>query len=116
MKKLLGIVVLGLLFFNINSAVANNSIASFYCDTIGTSGENNSFKIDLDKKIMQFGIFKYKITSITDQKIRATTFADVKKILSFNRYTGELSLIAYQTPPFYWHMKCKKLDKTKKIF
>jgi len=113
MKKLLGIVVLGLLFFNINNVIATERIASFSCGTIDDPSEGITLSIDLDKSTMEFGLPKYKITSISDDVITALSPSknngkNFKKTLTFQRYGGELTLIHYTKPPFIWNLKCIK--------
>ena len=69
MKKLLGIVILSLLSFNINNVTAAERIVLFSCGTTGGSSEGITLSIDLDKSSMEFGLPKYKITSISDDVI-----------------------------------------------
>ena len=112
MKKLLGILVLGLLSFNINSVIAAERIVLFSCGTTGGSSEGITLSIDLDKRSMEFGLPKYKITSISDDVITALSPSkddgkNFKKILTFHRNTGELTLIHYTKPQFIWNLKCK---------
>jgi hypothetical protein len=112
MKKLLGIVVLGLLSFNINNAIATERIFSFSCGTTDASSEGIILTIDLDKSSMEFGLPKYKITSISDDVIIALSPGkddgkNFKKTLTFYRNTGELTLIHYTKPKFIWSLKCK---------
>ena len=114
MKKLLGIVFLGLLSFNINSVIAAERIVSFSCGTTDGPSEGITLSIDLDKSSMEFGLPKYKITSISDDVIIAWNPGkddgkSFKKSLTFNRYTGKLTLIHYTEPPFSWKLKCTKL-------
>ena len=113
MKKLLGILVLGLLSFNINNVIAAERVTSFSCGTIDGPSEGISLSIDLDKRTMEFGLPKYKITSISDDVIIALSPGkdngkNFEKKLTFDRYTGKLTLIHYTKPPFYWNLKCKK--------
>ena len=114
MKKLLGIVVLGLLSFNINNVIATERISSFSCGTIDVSSEGITLSVDLNKGTMEFGLPKYKITSISDDVIIALSPGkgngkNFKKTLTFQRNSGELSLIHYTKPPFIWNLKCKKI-------
>ena len=113
MKKLLGIMVLGLLSFNINNVIAAERVASFSCGTIDGPSEGISLSIDLDKRTMEFGLPKYKITSISDDEIIAWSPGkdngkNFEKSLTFHRYTEKLTLIHYTKPPFIWNLKCKK--------
>ena len=113
MKKLLGILVWGLLSFNINNVIAAESIASFSCGTVGGPSEGITLSIDLGKSTMEFGLPKYKITSISDDVIVALSPSknngkNFKKTLTFHRNTGKLSLTHYTKPPFIWNLKCKK--------
>ena len=113
MKKLLMILVLGLLSFNINNVMAAERVASFSCGTIDGPSEGITLSIDLDKSTMEFGLPKYKITSISDDVIIALSPSkdngkNFKKTLTFHRNTGELTLIHYTKPPFIWNLKCKK--------
>ena len=113
MKKLLKILVLGLLSFNINNVIAAEKVASFSCGTTDSPSEGISLSIDLDKRTMEFGLPKYKITSISDDAIIGWSPGkdngkNFEKTLTFDRYTGKLTLIHYTKPPFYWNLKCKK--------
>ena len=112
MKKILGIVVLGLLSFNVNNVVAAERIVSFSCGTTDGPSEGITLSIDLDKNSMEFGLPKYKITSISDDVIIALSPSkddgkNFKKTLTFHRNTGELTLIHYTRPQFVWSLKCK---------
>ena len=118
MKKLLKILVLGLLSFNINNVIAAEKVASFSCGTTDGPSEGISLSIDLDKRTMEFGLPKYKITSISDDAIIAWSPGkdngkNFEKSLTFDRYTEKLTLIHYTEPPFIWNLKCKK--KTLKL-
>ena len=119
MKKLLAILVLSLLWYNIS--LASDGVGSFKCDSIGTQGENMSFSINLNNRTMKFGFGDYKITSITNEKIRGlipdkNDGKNFRKELIFDRYTGELLLVHFIKPPFFWNMKCRKAEDIKKIF
>tara|TARA_B100001175_G_C19224146_1_gene502058 strand:+ start:181 stop:519 length:339 start_codon:yes stop_codon:yes gene_type:complete len=111
MKKILKILLLNLLFFcNVN---AEERIILFSCGTTGGSSEGITLSIDLDKSSMEFGLPKYKITSISDDVIKALSPSkddgkNFKKTLTFRRSTGELTLIHYTKPQFIWSLKCKK--------
>ena len=112
MKKLLGIVVLGLLSFNVNNVIAAKRIFLFSCGTTGGSSEGVTLSIDLDKSSMEFGLPKYKITSISDDLITSLSPSkndgkSFKKTLTFRPNTGELTLIHYTKPEFIWSLKCK---------
>ena len=112
MKKLLGIVVLGLLSFNINNVIAAEKIVLFSCGTTDGPSEGITLSIDLDKSSMEFGLPKYKITSISDDVIIALSPSkddgkNFRKTLTFQRNTGELTLIHYTKPKFIWNLKCK---------
>ena len=112
MKKLLGIVVLGLLSFNINNVIAAEKIVLFSCGTTDGPSEGITLSIDLDKSSMEFGLPKYKITSISDDVIIALSQSkddgkNFRKTLTFQRNTGELTLIHYTKPKFIWNLKCK---------
>ena len=112
MKKFLGIVVLILLSFNINNLIAAERISSFSCGTIDGPSEGITLSIDLDKSTMEFGLPKYKITSISDDVIIALSPGknngkNFKKTLTFHRNSGELLLIHYTKPSFIWNLKCK---------
>jgi len=113
MKKLLGIVVLGLLPFNINNVIAVERVFLFSCGTIDGPSEGITLSIDIDKSTMEFGLPKYKITSISDDVIIALSPGkddgkNFKKTLTFHRITGELALIHYTKPKFIWNLKCIK--------
>ena len=112
MKKLLGIMVLSLLSFNTNNVIAAERIVSFSCGTTDSSSEGIILNIDLDKSSMEFGLPKYKITSISDDVITALSPSkddgkNFKKMLTFHPNTGELTLIHYTKPEFIWSLKCK---------
>ena len=114
MKKMLRILILGLLSFNINNVIAAEKVASFSCGTMGGPSEGITLSIDLDKSTMEFGLPKYKITSISDDVIMALSPSkdngkNFKKTLTFYRNTGKLMLIHYTKPPFIWNLKCKKI-------
>ena len=114
MKKKLAIFVFVLLSFNINNVIAVERISSFSCGTIDGPSEGITLSIDLDKSTMEFGLPKYKITSISDDVIIALSPGkdngkNFKKTLTFHRNSGELSLIHYTKPPFIWDLKCKKI-------
>jgi len=114
MKKILEIVVLGLLSFNINNVVAAEKISSLSCGTLDGPSEGITLSIDLDKSTMEFGLPKYKITSISDDVIISLSPSkdngkSFKKTLTFYRNTGELTLVHYTKPPFIWNLKCKKI-------
>jgi hypothetical protein len=113
MKKLLGIVVLFLLSININNVIAAERIFLFSCGTTGGSSEGITLSIDLDKSSMEFGLPKYKITSITDDVIIALSPSkddgkNFKKKLTFYRNTREITLRHYTKPKFIWSLKCKR--------
>ena len=108
MKKTIAIIVLSLLSFNIKSVIAAERIVLFSCGTT----EGITLSIDLDKNTMEFGLPKYKITSISDDVIVALSPSkddgkNFKKTLTFQRNTGELTLIHYTKPEFIWSLKCK---------
>ena len=112
MKKLLVILILGLLFFNINNVIAAERIVLFSCGTTDGSSEGITLSIDLDKSSMEFGLPKYKITSISDDEIIGLSPSkddgkNFKKTLTFQRNTGELTLVHYTKPKFIWILKCK---------
>ena len=112
MKKLLGILFLSLLSFNTNNVIAAEKISSFSCGTIDGPSEGITLSIDLDKSSMEFGLPKYKITSISDDVITALSPSkddgkNFKKMLTFHPNTGELTLIHYTKPEFIWSLKCK---------
>ena len=114
MKFFLWILVLSLLSFNINNVIAAERIFLFSCGTTVGSSEGITLSIDLDKSTMEFGLPKYKITSISDDVIIALSPGkdngkNFKKTLTFHRNSGELSLIHYTKPPFIWDLKCKKI-------
>ena len=114
MKKILGILVLGLLSFNINNVIAAERIVLFSCGTAGGSSEGITLSIDLDKSSMEFGLPKYKITSISDDLITALSPGkddgkNFKRTLTFHPSTGELTLVHYTKPEFIWSLKCKSL-------
>ena len=112
MKKILGIMVLVLLDFNINNVIAAERIVLFSCGTTSSASEGITLSIDLDKNSMQFGLPKYKITSISNDVILGLSPSkddgkNFKKTLTFHRNTGKLTLIHYTKPKFIWNLKCK---------
>ncbi len=114
MKKILGILVLGLLSFNINNVIAAEGIVLFSCGTTDAPSEGITLSIDLDKSSMEFGLPKYKITSISDDLITALSPGkddgkNFKRTLTFHPSTGELTLVHYTKPEFIWSLKCKSL-------
>ena len=114
MKKLLGIVILSLLSFNINNVTAAERIVLFSCGTTDGPSEGITLSINLDKSSMEFGLPKYKITSISDDVITALSPSkddgkNFKKKLTFHPNTGELTLVHYTKPEFIWSLKCKSL-------
>ena len=118
MKKLLGIVVLGLLWCSNVYAVDRN--ASFKCDEIDGHSKDIPFGINLDNRTMDWG-WGYKIIEINDEKIvgysDGTKEGDnYRRELTFDRYTGELFFIYMGVKPSIMRLKCKKVDKTKKLF
>ena len=105
--------VWGLLSFNINNVIAAERIVSFSCGTIDGPSEGITLSIDLDKSTMEFGLPKYKITSISDDVIIGLSPSkddgkNFKKTLTFQRNAGELTLVHYTKPQFIWSLKCKK--------
>ena len=116
MKKLLEILVLGLLTFNTNNVIAVEKVSAFSCGTIDGPSEGITLSIDLDKSTMEFGLPKYKITSISDDVIIALSPSknngkNFKKTLTFHRITTKLTLIHYTKPQFVWNLKCKEIIK-----
>ena len=114
MKKLLGILVLGLLTFNTNNVIAVEKVSAFSCGTIDGPSEGITLSVDLNKSTMEFGLPKYKITLISDDVLVAMSPSkdngkNFKKTLTLHRNTGELTLIHYTKPPFIWNLKCKKI-------
>ena len=112
-KKLLGILVLSLFSFNINNVIAAEKATSFSCGTTNGPSEGISLSIDLDKRTMEFGLPKYKITSISDDTVVGWSPGkdngkNFEKSLTFDRYTEKLTLIHYTEPPFIWNLKCKR--------
>ena len=103
MKKLLGIVVLGLLSFNINNVIAAERIVSFSCGTTDGSSEGITLSIDLDKSSMEFGLPKYKITSISDDVIIA---------LSPSKDDGKNFKKNTNISPQHWKTYAHSLHKT----
>jgi len=122
MKKLLGIIVLGLLLLNSNNVLSDEKFAEFHCDVTDGSAPNIPFSIDLDKGTMKWGWGKeYKISNISSKKIIGlkpdqNDGKNFEKTLSFNRYTGELTFLELSKPPYFMEMKCRKVDKKKKLF
>ena len=108
----ISILVLMAIRFNINNVLAAERIVSFSCGTTDGSSEGITPSIDLDKSSMEFGLPKYKITSISDDVIIALSPSkdngkNFKKTLTFQRNTGELTLAHYTKPKFIWSLKCK---------
>ena len=118
MKRFLMILILGLLLSS--SAYAAERNASFKCDEIDGHSKDIPFGINLDNKTMAWG-WCYKIIEISDEKIvgysDGTKEGDnYRRDLTFYRYTGELVFLYMGPKPLIMRMKCKKIDKTKKIF
>ena len=120
MKKVLGIVVLGLLLST--NAYSLEKKASFKCDGLGKDDniKDIPFAINLNNYTMDWG-WGYKIIEINDEKI--VGYSDGSKEgdndrreLTFDRYTGELFFIYMGVKPSIMRLKCKKIDKTKKLF
>ena len=117
MKKLLGIVVLSLLWCNISYA---ESVAKFRCKD--RNDIDHTVKIDLINRSMIYGSsqLKFKINVVTDERIISETInpSDGKRrTLSFDRYSGRMSFTSYhKDPPFIFFLQCRKLDPSKKIF
>ena len=90
MKKLLGIVVLGLFLITPVTSHETNKKASFIC----THNEHNydyQFFIDLENSKMELGPYIFHITEITDKSIFSEFLSDNQKnFLVFERYSGGL--------------------------
>ena len=120
MKRVLGILVLGLLL-SVNAYSAEKK-ASFKCDGLGKDDniKGLNFSINLNNYTMDWGPV-YKIIEINDEKIvgysDGTKEGDNhRRELTFDRYTGELFFIYMGVKPLIMRLKCKKVDKTKKLF
>ena len=117
MKKLLGIVVLSLLWCNISFA---ESVAKLRCKD--PNSIDQSVKIDLINMSIKYGKspHKFKIIRITDESIISEAiepFDGYRRTISFDRYSGELAFTSYhKDPPHIFFSQCKKLDPSKKIF
>ena len=95
-----------------DSVIAAERIILFSCGTTDGPSEGITLSIDLDKSTMEFGLPKYKITSISDDVIIALSPSkdngkNFKRTLTFHRNTGELTLIHYKKPQFILNLKCK---------
>ena len=117
MKKIF-IILVCFLITNPVFAVTSSfeKVASFSCGTTDGPSEGITLSINLDKRTMEFGLPKYKITSISNDAIIAWSPGkdngkNFKKSLTFDPYTEKLTLIHYTEPPFIWNLKCKKNKK-----
>ena len=92
MKKLLAIIVLGLLWSN--TVLANPT--GFICKNIDGKEREYTLLVDLKKKLLIRAGAKYPIVEVTDQYIKGVREKyGYKLILNFNRYTGRLIYISY---------------------
>ena len=113
MNKLLGIVVLSLIWCNVSFA---DEIAVLDCKNLKNPAKWELI-VDLDKKFIKFGEFEnWKIKHIEEFQIFAQhTSGGLKKTLVLDRYTGFVDLlITYTYDDKIW-MKdsfvCHKLEK-----
>jgi len=93
MKKLLAIMVLGLLW----GGCSNSQEVLFKC--INNDGEEREYvlSIDLKKKIMKRAGIIYKIKKINDNLIYSENqINQYENRLRFDRHTGELQFSAYK--------------------
>jgi hypothetical protein len=106
MKKLLGIVVLGLFFFQIAFAKPNH----FQCK----SNVDKEFIIEIDLLKKNMNIFgnNYSIFEISDKEIvgkkRGINGDDIFRIVTFDRYTAKLTFIAFGEETYTEMFVCKK--------
>ena len=92
MKKLLAIIVLGLLWSNI--VLANPT--GFICKNINGKEREYTLLVDLKKKLLIRAGAEYPIVEIKDQYITGEIKRDgYKLILNFNRYTGRLTYLSF---------------------
>ena len=113
MNKLLGIVVLSLIWCNVSFA---DEIAVLDCKNLKNPAKWELI-VDLDKKFIKFGEFEnWKIKHIEEFQIFAQhTSGGLKKTLVLDRYTGFVDLlITYTYDNKIWIKEsfvCHKLEK-----
>jgi hypothetical protein len=118
MRKLLAIIVLGLLF---NGCTNNSQEVLFKC--LNKDGKEREYflSIDLKKKIMKRAGIIYKIKKINDNTIYGLNKNNqYENNLMFDRHTGELQFISYKkndlnTPTDIAIYSCVKSIKHKKL-
>ena len=120
MKKLLGILVLGLLLSGCSENILSDKRVVLNC--ISKVGSEYQLVIDLDKNTMEYFEWTYTITSISDTKITANnldrllTTDSLRQYLVFKRYGGDFKIQwVYSDGKIHSNYKynCKK---TKKVF
>ena len=113
MKKLLAIMVLGLLW----SSSAFAKIGYFECKS--KDGRQVNFEINLNNRTVNIFQFDYSITAGTDRKIHASREGlpgdKNLRTVSFDRYTGELIFVAHMAKIYVESFRCAKISD-KKIF
>jgi len=114
MKKLLGIVVLGLLLSG--NAFSNSKVGYFQCKEKGVDSEMK-LEINLSVGIMNIWLHDYGIYEVSDRNIKAKRKGigsdNILRTLNFDRYTGILTFMAYGNKPYVAKLKCKKVSDNK---
>ena len=99
-------------------AISSERIGYFDCVEKLSDGSlfNWDLTIDLDRNIMMFPV-EHKISSLQEKIIVAQRVGSdgIKRILTFDRYTGQLLHAYHGNEIRIYSYKCKKVDK-KKIF
>ena len=119
MKKLLGIVIMGLLLGG-NAYASKKTTVSFVCTSKKSPEVSHALIIDLKKNTMQLYNLTYDIYNISETFIdadnlgRLTASGSVRHYLSFNRYTGDMNMTwMYSDGKIHSRYKynCKKAKK-----
>ena len=118
MKKLFGIVVLGLLLSGCNENTLTDERVVLNC--INKVGSKNQLVIDLDENTMEYYKWTYTITSVSETEItadnldRLVTPGALRHYLVFNRYGGDFNMQwVYSDGKIHSNFKsnCKKTEK-----
>ena len=112
MKKLLGIVVLGLL-------LSSNAYAiSLRCENKNPKAiyDFATVDVDLSKRLLKYKwLGRYmKITSVTDERVKAVLKIPTMSInwyATLNRFSGDLTVYNDVDAERTEHYSCKKVDK-----
>ncbi len=119
MKKLLGIVVLGLLLSG-NAYASKKTTVTFVCTSKKNPEVSHALIIDLKKNIMQLYDYTYDIYNFSETSIEADNLGrliasgSLRHYLAFNRYTGNMNMTwMYSDGKIHSRYKynCKKAKK-----